>query len=149
MTCEINTLEICWHLSPPWYQKINTFEASLFERVYLKTNRSFGYCFGIQWRCDTWLYDIVCNRRMIHATKHEIIATGQINAKHNPAFVLGERVMLRTVDQGTRQRLILGIQFDNDDWFYLIEIVSPTINPTYEYDRFSWVAEKDLVKVNV
>jgi hypothetical protein len=67
-----------------------------------------------------------------------------------PAFVLGERVMLCSHDRGTKQRLILGIGLVNNSWFYIVELMSPTLTPPLTIsNRFSLVGEKSLVRVNV
>jgi Protein of unknown function (DUF1392) len=150
MTCAITTLERCWYLSPPWGQKIPTLEASLLERVYLKTNRSFGHCCGVKWLHDNWIYLIDTDSELLHATKHQIIAIGQINTGVKPNFALGDRVMLPSLEHGKKQRLVLGIQLLDGAWFYLFEITSPALCPVNaKPNRFYLIAEKDLVKVNV
>ncbi|QFS51499.1 hypothetical protein GXM_08993 [Nostoc sphaeroides CCNUC1] len=67
-----------------------------------------------------------------------------------PAFVLGERVMLCSHDTGTKHRLILGIALVNNSWFYIVELISPTLikTPTIS-NRFSLVGEKSLMRVKV
>ncbi|MBD2248755.1 DUF1392 family protein [Nostoc sp. FACHB-888] len=59
-------------------------------------------------------------------------------------------IMLCSHDRGTKQRLILGIGLVNNSWFYLVELMSPTLikTPTIS-NRFSLVGEKSLVRVNV
>ncbi|MEH1962137.1 MAG: DUF1392 family protein [Nostoc sp.] len=52
-------------------------------------------------------------------------------------------------DKGTKQRLILGIALVHKSWFYLIELMSPTLIKTpIISNRFSLVGEKSLVRVN-
>ncbi|MDZ8261960.1 DUF1392 family protein [Nostoc sp. ChiQUE01b] len=58
MTEQIADLERCWFLSSPWGQNIPPVEVNLLEKVYLKTNRTFGYCCGVQWYSDCWNYVI-------------------------------------------------------------------------------------------
>ncbi|MBW4458186.1 MAG: DUF1392 domain-containing protein [Nostoc indistinguendum CM1-VF10] len=85
-------------------------------------------------------------------TQNQIIGTGELEAikVQKPAFVLGERVMLCSHDKGTKQRLILGIGLVNNSWFYLVELVSPTLTQSRTIsNRFSLVGEKSLVRVNV
>ena len=152
MTEQIITLQKCWYLSPPWGQTIPPIEVNLLERVYLRTTRTFGYCCGIQWKHECWIYSIDCRNEILHATQNQIIATGELEAitVQKPAFVLGERVMLCSHDKGTKQRLILGIALVHNYWFYLVELMSPTLikTPTIS-NRFSLVGEKSLVRVNV
>ena len=152
MIDHINALQTSWYLSPPWGQTIPPIEVNLLERVYLRTTRTFGYCYGIQWKHETWLYSIDCHHEILHATQHKIISTGELETLNvqKPAFVLGERVILCSHDKGTKQRLILGITVVNNSWFYLVELMSPTLTPTLTIsNRFSLVGEKSLMRVKV
>ena len=152
MIDNINALQTIWYISPPWRQTMPPVEVNLLERVYLRTTRTFGYCCGIQWKHECWLYSVDCGNEIFHATQHQIIATGELQAikVQKPAFVLGERVILCSHDKGTKQRLILGIALVHKSWFYLVELMSPTLikTPTIS-NRFSLVGEKSLVRVNV
>jgi hypothetical protein len=152
MIDHINALQTSWYISPPWRQTIPSIEVNLLERVYLITTRTFGYCCGIQWKHECWIYSIDCRNEILHATQHQIISTGELEAikVQKPAFILGERVILCSHDKGTKQRLILGIALVNNSWFYLVELMSPTLikTPTIS-NRFSLVGEKSLVRVNV
>ncbi len=107
---QITDLERSWFLSPPWGQNIPPVEVNLLEKVYLKTNRAFGYCLGVQWYGDCWNYVVEVKDDFIYTTKHQIIGTGQIEARtvKKPFFVLGERVLLQFCDRGTKHRLVLG-----------------------------------------
>ncbi|RCJ41881.1 hypothetical protein A6770_35850 [Nostoc minutum NIES-26] len=152
MTEQITDLERCWFLSPPWGNQIPPCEVNLLEKVYLKTNRVFGYCCGVQWYGDCWNYVIDVKDDFIYATKHQIIGTGQIQAStlKKPAFVLGDRVLLQFPHHGTKQRLVLGIELIEKSWFYLVELASPAfLAPSTVINRFSLVREQDLVRVNV
>ncbi|AUB43373.1 Protein of unknown function DUF1392 (plasmid) [Nostoc flagelliforme CCNUN1] len=152
MTEQIVTLQKCWYLSPPWGRTIPPVEVNLLERVYLRTTRTFGYCCGIQWKHECWIYSIDCRNEILHATQNQIIGTGELEAINvqKPAFVLGETVMLCSHDKGTKQRLILGIGLVNNSWFYLVELVSPTLTQSRTIsNRFSLVGEKSLVRVNL
>ncbi|MBD2302782.1 DUF1392 domain-containing protein [Nostoc sp. FACHB-190] len=149
---QITDLERCWFLSPPWGQAIPPVEVNVLEKVYIKDNRTFGYCLGVQWYGDCWNYIIEVKNDFIYATKHQIIATGNIQPRilKKPAFVLGERVLLKIPNHGTKQRLILGIELIEKSWFYLVELVLPTFKqPLITTNRFSLVREEDLARVNV
>ncbi|OYD95868.1 hypothetical protein CDG77_10330 [Nostoc sp. 'Peltigera membranacea cyanobiont' 213] len=63
---------------------------------------------------------------------------------------LTQRWVVMVNDKGTKQRLILGIGLVNNSWFYLVELVSPSLikTPTIS-NRFSLVGEESLVRVNV
>ncbi|QFS52122.1 DUF1392 domain-containing protein [Nostoc sphaeroides] len=152
MIDHINALQTSWYLSLPWRGTIPPVEVNLLERVYLRTTRTFGYCCGIQWKHECWLYSIDCRNEIVHATQHQIIGTGDLVTLPVPksAFVLGQRVMLCSHDKGAKHRLILGIALVNNSWFYLVELMSPTLikTPTIS-NRFSLVGEKSLVRVNV
>jgi Protein of unknown function (DUF1392) len=151
MIDQINAFYHCWYLSPPWHSQIPPLEVNLLERVYICTTRTFGYCCGIQWKQDRWIYAIDCNRDIVHATKHQIIATGQIQTTtlEKPAFKLGERVMLCSHHEGTKQRLVLGIQLVNNSWFYFVEWMPPALEEISLDSRLALVSERDLVRVNV
>lgn len=149
---QITDLERCWFLSPPWGNRIPPVEVHLFEKVYIKSNNTFGYCCGVQWYQESWDYAVDIKKDIIYATKHQIIGTGHIqpNIMKKPAFVLGDRVMLRSNDRGTKQRLILGIELIEKSWFYLVELASPSFSPPSTVtNRFSLVLEENLVRVNV
>ncbi|MBD2731842.1 DUF1392 family protein [Nostoc sp. FACHB-892] len=106
---------------------------------------------GMQWKHECWIYSIDCRNEILHATQNQIIGTGELEAikVQKPAFVLGERVILCSHDKGTKQRLVLGIALVHNSWFYLVELMSPTLIkiPTIS-NRFSLVGEKSLVRVN-
>ncbi|MBD2472196.1 DUF1392 family protein [Nostoc sp. FACHB-145] len=160
MTCAIVALERCWYLSPPWSQPIPSLEVHLSEKVYLTTNQAFGYCCGVLWQEDKWVYAFVkdvgeaiaVDRSITYVTKHEIIGTGQVKSTYmrKPAFVLGDRVMLRFDSHATKQRLILGIVLVNNAWFYVVELMSPAlVQPLAARVRFPLVGEQDLIRVHV
>ncbi len=152
MTCIVTALERCWFLSPPWGKDIPPVEVNLLERVYLKNTRAFGYCCGVHWQYDRWIYAVACDNEILHATQHQIIGTGRLQATtvKKPAFVLGERVMFRSHDHATNQRLVWGIRLLNGTWFYVVELQSPVLAQTPDkVNRFSFVNEQDLVRVNV
>jgi hypothetical protein len=152
MIDNVNVLKTSWYLSPPWGRIIPPVEVNLLERVYLRTTKTFGYCCGIEWKHECWIYSIDCRNEILHATQNQIIETGELEAikVQKPAFVLGERVIICSYDKGTKQRLILGIALVHNSWFYLVELMSPTLIKTpIISNRFSLVGEKSLVRVNV
>ncbi|MBD2505119.1 DUF1392 family protein [Anabaena azotica] len=152
MTEQIKELERCWYLSPPWGQEIPPVEVNLWERVYLKASRTFGYCSGFGWSKGEWVYFIKLENDVILATKDEILTTGRMetNTVRNPAYIVGDRVMLVSNPPTTKQRLVLGVQVADRSWYYLVEWLSPMLVPTsLVCNRFSLVKEEDLVRVNV
>ncbi|WP_193197959.1 DUF1392 family protein [Nostoc sp. MG11] len=145
-----HTLYLCWYLSPPWCQEIPLVEVNLLEKVYICTTRTFGYCCGIRWEQDRWIYAVICNEDIIYTTEHQIIGTGemQLATQELPAFVLGDRVMLRSDDQWTKQRIVLGIYLLNKSWFYYVESMPPALKETTSLnDRLAFVPQKNLVRV--
>jgi Protein of unknown function (DUF1392) len=154
-----HTLNLCWYISSPWGYCIPPCEVNLLERVYIGATRTFGYCCGVKWKQDRWVYAIGyvdayaayrTHRNILHLTEHEIIGTGemQLAAQELPAFVLGERILLRSHNQGTRQRLIMGIQLLNRSWFYFVEWMPPALEEvTTLDDRLAFVPQRDLVRV--
>jgi Protein of unknown function (DUF1392) len=159
MIDNVNVLKTSWYLSPPWGKTMPPVEVNLLERVYLRTTKTFGYCCGIQWKHECWLYSIDCRNEIVHATQHQIIGTGELVTLPVPklAFVLGQKVILTSYGNDAKQRLILGIALVNNSWFYLVELVSPTLvlsaaegltQSAIVWNRFSLVGEKSLVRVN-
>ncbi|MBD2504608.1 DUF1392 family protein [Anabaena azotica] len=152
MTEQINELERCWYLSPPWRGEIPPVEVNLWERVYFTPLRTFGYCSGFQWSKGEWVYLIDLKDEIVQTIKQEIIGTGRMEANtvRKPAYVVGDRVMLVNDAPGTKQRLVLGLQVVDKTWFYLVEWRSPMlIKSTSTFNRFSLVREEDLVRVMV
>ncbi|WP_341529866.1 DUF1392 family protein [Nostoc sp. UHCC 0302] len=150
MIDQINSLYLCWYIAPPWGDRIPPVEVNLLERVYVGASRTFGYCCGVQWKQDRWIYAIASAGEIIYTTEHEIIGTGemQLAALEKPTFVLGDHVILRSDDEWTKQRLILGIQLLNRSWFYYVEWMPPALEEaTTLDDRLAFVQEKDLVRV--
>ena len=151
MIDHINVLKTSWYLSPPWRGTIPPVEVNLLERVYLRTTRTFGYCCGMQCQHECWIYSIDCRNEILHATQNQIIGTGELETLtvQKPAFVLGQKVILCSYGDDTKQRLILGVVLVDKFWFYLVELVSPTLAETPTIlNRFSLVGEKTLVRVN-
>jgi Protein of unknown function (DUF1392) len=152
MIDHINALQTIWYLSPPWGQTIPPVAVNLLERVFLRTTRTFGYCCGMQWKHECWIYSIDCRNEILHATQNQIIGTGELQTLNvqKPAFILGQKVSLCSYGKDTKQRLILGIALVHNSWFYLVELMSPTLikTPTIS-NRFSLVGEKSLLRVNL
>ncbi|HEY9801831.1 MAG TPA: DUF1392 family protein [Leptolyngbyaceae cyanobacterium] len=146
-------------MSPPWGQEIPRVEVNVWERVYLKTTRTFGYCSGFGWSRGERIYFIELENDTILVTKHEIIVTGRMepNTVKKPAYAVGdtfgtlrERVMLVSNPPTTKQRLVLGVQVADQAWYYLVEWRSPMLIPTsIVCERFSMVREEDLIRVMV
>ncbi|MBE9209922.1 DUF1392 family protein [Nostoc sp. LEGE 06077] len=150
MSCAIITLEKCWYLSPPWDQQMPSLEVHLSEKVYLTDSKTFGYCCGVLWQDTGWVYAVNCERSITYFTKHEIIGTGRVQSTYmrKPAFVLGDRVILRFDSHATKQRLVLGIVLVNNAWFYVVEMISPAlVRPLAAPVRFPLVGEQDLIRV--
>ncbi|BAB78116.1 DUF1392 domain-containing protein (plasmid) [Anabaena sp. FACHB-709] len=152
MTEQIAEIERCWYLSPPWGGEMPPVEIQLWEKVYLKSLETFGYCYGIQWYQDCWHYIIEITDDAVHATKHQIIGTGRFKPTNlqKPAFALGDRVIFASCSAAPRQRLVLGVALVRGELVYLIETISPTL-PQIDMmpRRFSLVKEADLVRVMV
>jgi Protein of unknown function (DUF1392) len=160
MIDNVNALKTSWYLSPPWGKIIPPVEVSLLERVYLRTSKTFGYCCGVQWKHECWIYSIDCRNEIVHATQHQIIGTGELVTLPvpKPAFVLGQKVILTSYSNDAKQRLILGIALLDNSWFYLVELVSPTLvlsaaegltKSPIIWNRFSLVGEKSLMPIKV
>ncbi|ABA25032.1 conserved hypothetical protein (plasmid) [Trichormus variabilis ATCC 29413] len=152
MTCIISELEKCWYLSPPWGKQMPPIQIDLSERVYIKATRTFGYCCGVVWQDDQWIYSVLSEHSIVQMTKYQILGTGKIQSVSldKPEFAVGDRVLLRFSSHATKQRLVLGVVLVNGSWFYVVEMVSPTLSPALGSPiRFALVSEKDLVQVHL
>jgi hypothetical protein len=151
MSCVISELERNWYLSPPWGQQMPSIQIDLGERVYIKASGKFGYCCGIVWQDDQWIYSVLSERSIVQMTKYQILGTGKVQSLSldKPAFAVGDRILLRFTSHATKQRLVLGVVLVNGSWFYVVEMVSPALSPALGSPiRFPLVSEKDLVRVN-
>ena len=163
MIDHLYTLKTSWYISPPWGNlqfairksqfaiNINeNWNSSLIEHhAYLVKNISsvlnesisnFSLIANCELRIANWY----------HATQHQIIGTGELVNLTAPksAFVLGQKVILTSYGNDAKQRLILGINLVNNSWFYLVELVSPTLTQSpIISNRFSLVGEKSLMRV--
>jgi hypothetical protein len=159
---QINTLESCWYISPPWGQKIPMPIFGLLERVYLMKTNIFAYCCGMQWEQDEWNYAIAVGKKIIYTSSSEITGTGRLHlvTREKPVFRLGELVKFRFAGDTPQLRTVLGMQLMNQSWFYVIEWKSPSIEDTVTSsnvklncshsclsDRLAWVTDYDLVKM--
>jgi hypothetical protein len=66
MIDHVNALKTSWYISPPWGRTIPPVAVNLLERVFLRTTRTFGYCSGVQWKHECWLYTVICGIKRIH-----------------------------------------------------------------------------------
>lgn len=53
---------------------------SLLERVYVTTLRSFGYCCGVEWSDDGWIYAIAFDNEVVSVSGTEIVGSGRLQA---------------------------------------------------------------------
>ncbi|WP_414756575.1 DUF1392 family protein [Anabaena sp. CCY 9910] len=152
MSCVISALERCWYLSPPWGKQMPPIQVDLSERVYIKATGTFGYCCGVVWQDDQWIYSVLSQASIVQMTKYQILGTGKIQSLslEKPEFAVGDRVLLRFSSHTTKQRLVLGVVLVDNSWFYVIEMVSPALSPALGSPiRFPLLSEKDLVRVHL
>ncbi|WP_066377149.1 MULTISPECIES: DUF1392 family protein [unclassified Anabaena] len=162
MINQINALETCWYISPPWGRKLSMPIFGLLERVYVMNTDIFAYCCGMQWEQEGWNYAIAIGKNIIYTSGSEITGTGRLHlvTPEKPVFRLGELVEFRFAGNIPKLRTVLGIQLINQSWFYVIEWKSPTIDDTVTSrnwntdcshsclsDRLAWVTDYDLMKI--
>ncbi|MCC2693885.1 DUF1392 family protein [Nodularia sp. LEGE 04288] len=125
----INSLEICWYISPPWGKEIPPMVICLLERVYLPKFSAFGYCCGVEWGDNIWNYSIALDNKIVSVPGVEMIPTGQIQstAAEKPVFMVGELVNFRFGDHAAKVRTVLGLQLINGSCLYGIEWRSPAL----------------------
>lgn len=165
MANSIDTLEKCWYISPPWGQQVPALAVSLLEKVYIPNPvQIVGYCCGVEWSDDGWVYSVASERGLITVSADDITPTGQILPLkvEKPQFRLGQFVNFRFANDGPPIRLILGLTLINNNWLYQVEWRSPSLQlPTDQgacifpkstqqgkfINRLSWVTPNDLSEV--
>jgi hypothetical protein len=88
---------------------------SLLESLYVTTNKSFGYCCGVEWSDNGYSYAIDCAGEISCVLEHEIITSEQIQSVsvESPIFIVGELVKFRFAADGSNRRTVFGIQLIN------------------------------------
>ncbi|MBD2505096.1 DUF1392 family protein [Anabaena azotica] len=161
----INILETCWYKSPPWDNQIPALAVSLLEKVYIPNPvQIVGYCAGVEWSEEGWIYSVASERGLITVSADDITPTGQILPLkvEKPQFRLGQLVNFRFANDGPPIRTILGLTLVNESWLYQVEWRSPSLRlsldegvclfpkstqPSKFIDRLSWVTPYDLSEV--
>ncbi|MBD2344726.1 DUF1392 domain-containing protein [Anabaena subtropica FACHB-260] len=151
MMNQINALESCWHISPPWGQDIPALAVQILEKVFLPSANLSGYCCGIHWEEQEWVYAIVCFGETFYVRSGEFSPTNVLKNTNisTPAFKLGDVVEVDFSEQ-PNQRIIQGIFSLKNSWLYAVEWRSPILTETTSaQSRLIWLADIDLVRVKV
>ncbi|WGV26758.1 DUF1392 domain-containing protein [Halotia branconii] len=151
MINQITALESCWHISPPWGQVMPPLVVQMHEKVFLSGSDLSGYCCGVHWEAQEWIYAIVCFGETLYLPRREFYATNLWeNATVSiPAFKLGDVVEVDFSEQPTR-RIIQGIFSLKNNWLYAVDWRSPILEEgTLAPSRTIWLADVDLVSVDV
>ena len=59
MINQITALESCWHTSPPWGETMPPLAVQIQEKVFLSNSDLSGYCYGVHWENQEWIYAMV------------------------------------------------------------------------------------------
>lgn len=148
MINQITALESCWHTSPPWGRVMPPLAVQMLEKVFLTSSDLSGYCCGVQWEEQEWIYAIVCLGETLYLPEREFCTT---NIRENitvprPAFELGDIVDVNFSEQPTR-RIIQGIFSLKNNWLYGVEWRSPILEEVATQSRTIWLADVDLIGV--
>lgn len=151
MINEITALESCWYISPPWGETIPSLAVQIREKVFLPSFNLPGYCCGVHWEDEEWMYAIVCHNETLYLRDDEFSATNVLggNTVATPAFKLGDVVEVDFSEQPNK-RMIQGIFSLKHNWLYAVEWSSPILpEKTSAQSRLIWLADIDLVKLSV
>jgi hypothetical protein len=151
MINQIVTLESCWHSSVPWGKDMPPLAVQILEKVLLLGSDISGYCCGVQWEREEWIYAIVCCREILYLSQEEFSGTNLVEKATvaTPAFKLGDVVEVDFSKEPSR-RIIQGIFSLKNNWLYAVEWRSPILSEMASaQSRIIWLADVDLVKVNV
>lgn len=150
MSNQITALESCWHISPEWGQTMPSLALKMLEKVLLPISDLSGYCCGVEWSGQEWIYAIVCQSETLYLPEQEFHPTNVLErfTVSTPAFDLGDIVEVDFGEQPTR-RIIQGIFSLKDNWLYGVEWRSPILEEVSAQSRTIWLADVDLVNVGV
>ncbi|MCC5654708.1 DUF1392 domain-containing protein [Nostoc sp. XA013] len=151
MINQIVTLESCWHSSAPWGKTMPPLAVQILEKVFLSSSDISGYCCGVQWEKQEWIYAIVCCREILYLPQEEFLRTNFVETATvtTPVFKLGDVVEVDFSEEPVR-RIIQGIFSLKNNWLYAVEWRSPILDEMASaQSRIIWLADVDLVKVNV
>ncbi|MEH2424977.1 MAG: DUF1392 domain-containing protein [Nostoc sp.] len=150
MINQIVTLESCWHSSVPWGKAMPPLAVQIQEIVLLSNSDISGYCCGVQWERQKWIYAIVCCSEILYLPEEEFLGTKLVQKATVPRSVLELGDMVE-VDFGEKptHRIIQGIFCLKNNWLYAVEWRSPILSEIeLAQSRIIWLADVDLVKVN-
>ena len=150
MINQITALESCWHISPGWGKDMPPLAVEMLEKVLLPISNLSGYCRGVEWSGQEWIYAIVCQNETLYLAEQEFHTTNVLKKStvSTPAFRLGNIVEVDFGEQPTR-RIIQGIFSLKDNWLYGVEWRSPTLEEVSTQSKTIWLADVDLVNVSV
>jgi hypothetical protein len=151
MNNQITVLESCWHISPPWGSAMPPLAVQMHEKVFLSGSDLSGYCCGVHWEGQEWVYAIVCLGETLYLPRREFYATNLLENTivSTPAFKLGDVVEVDFSEQPTR-RIIQGIFSLKNNWLYAVDWRSPILEEaTFAPSRTIWLADVDLVSMDV
>jgi hypothetical protein len=149
MINQITALESCWHTSPPWGKAMPPLTVQILEKVFLSSSDLSGYCSGVQWEGEEWVYAIVCLGETLYLPAREFCATNILEdiTIPIPAFELGDVVEVDFSEKPSR-RIIQGIFSLKSNWLYAVEWRSPILEETAStQSRMIWLADVDLVRI--
>jgi len=150
MINQVTTLESCWHTSPPWGKAMPPLAVRILEKVFLPNFDLSGYCCGVQWEKQEWIYAIVCQSETLYLPMQEFQAKNVLEKPtiSTPAFELGDVVEVDFSEQPT-QRIIQGIFSLKSTWLYGVEWRSPILEEgAFSQSRIIWLADVDLISVD-
>lgn len=128
----IGFLETCWYLSPPWGSEIPQVKVNIFEKVYMSIAskmEEIGYCCGFECDNGSLRYLVVSNVGILPVMPEEVIPSGKFKKLNieKPKFKLGQLVEYKFASEISKIRIIQGLLFINNSYFYQVEVRSPQL----------------------
>ncbi|MDZ8070576.1 MAG: DUF1392 family protein [Nostoc sp. DedQUE08] len=80
MINQITALESCWHISPEWGQTMPPHSVKMLEKVLLPISDLSGYCCGVLWERQQWIYAIVCQSETLYWEQCGFVRSGKQGA---------------------------------------------------------------------
>jgi hypothetical protein len=124
----VEDLERCWFSSPPWGFNYPMQVLPVLSKVLVKACNMSGTVVGILFEDTRVEYTVSLGDRSYYGQLNELELQeiSQDTVIGYPIFEIGDRVNLRYSSE-PKERIVIGVQFIDNDWFYCVEWESPKL----------------------
>lgn len=140
-------LEVCWHISPPWRDRVPPLFFRIKERVYVHDLNLIGWVSGAVWHKEeyNWAYSICTHGGYYRRLEKQLRSCKrlQIVSSPLPKLQLGEIALIRGVGRRVTQGILLN---GNCQWLYGFERNIPTLDAQFG-DRIAWYSDEEILKL--